>query len=187
MFAVTTTTNFFWKRVLDECDLYDAGSKGRKAWEMVSFGLSQPNYYPINLKIAQELVNALNHLKKKDDDEKLWKKVAITMVKLSRTDYWSQIDILGTNFIEMYCDVYFTRTYGTPLLDTYNASEVRTFLGSEPHILEEVKGLPDYSDYVEYVRLKINPEYDSGWLPDLYNDLKDVPQSGRLTKRARPT
>lgn len=92
--------------------------------------------------------------------------------------------MIDVDFIELVCDAFFTSKYG--VLD---ASDVHAFLTSERFILEEIQGLPRYTEYVTHTQNMFNNEKQNNSLRNRYqsihNAIRDVPQSGRLTKRAR--
>ena len=183
--SAASATNVFWKKVLDECDLLNERSEGSHAWATVVTGLSSPTDYPLDHNVVKALVDAFKSLSGKTN-------IAINalfpMITLSRTDIGKEYDIIDVPFIEFFCDVYFSSAHGPPHLNAFNAKQVCEFLVSEKFIFEEIRGLPGFTKYFDYVSSIFHNEMYAmnfrTWVGQIRFFLEYVPQSGRLTKRA---
>lgn len=178
----------YWEQYVFSRDLLHKRNDGYMTWRTVGKALIKPDKYPIDRKIAQRLVDAFYTLKETDGKQSITVSALFPMIDLSQTEVGKEFDIVNTQFIEFFCDVYFTRTYGMPELQFFNADEVHTFLVSEPRILEEIRGLPGYPEYVDYVLKMTSVPNEFKEIREsyrtVYDDLNSVSQSGRLTKRA---
>lgn len=159
------------------------------SWFDVGHALNNPEDYPMDRDVAQRLVDAFNTLKETEGIQSIAGYALFPMITLSRTDAGKEFDIVDAHFIEFFCDAYFTHTYGTARFTSFNSTEVHMFLVSQRYILEEIRGLPRYEEYVDYVlKMASTPNEYKGILEryrTVYDDLIRVSQSGHLTKRAR--
>lgn len=180
--SAASATNVFWKKVLDECDLLNERSEGSHAWTAVATGLSSPTSFPLDHSVVKALVDAFKSLPEKTN-------ALFPMITLSRTDIGKEYDIIDVPFIEFFCDVYFSSAHGPPHLNAFNAKQVCEFLVSEKFIFEEIRGLPGFTKYFDYVSSIFHNEMYTtnfrAWVGQIRYFLEAVPQDGRLTKRAR--
>ena len=168
-----------WETVLAG-DLTNERDDGEAAWQAVEFRLDRQRDYPVNHEVAERLIRAFNAVR----ETPLIIRSLCCMMKLSMT----YVDMIDVDFIELVCDVFFTSTHVNSNAITVHARYVHEWLNSERFILEEIRGLPMYADYGNYLKNMENAGTQDADLNNrvhaIYNDFKDVPQSGRLTKRA---
>ena len=165
-----------WDGILSDV-LTNEGEDAEASWQTVEFCLD----HPVNQEVAERLFRAFDAVR----ETPLFIRSLCCMMKLSMT----HVDMIDVEFIELVCDVFFTSKYGMPMDSVPYASTIHAWLISERFIIEEIQGLPRYTEYFTHIQNMINQEEQDASLRNrdhaIYNVFKDVPQSGRLTKRAR--
>jgi len=168
-----------WDTILADV-LTNEGEDAEAAWQTVEFCLDHQRDYPVNQEIAERLFRAFDAVRKTP----LFFRSLCCMMKLSMT----HVDMINVEFVELVCDVFFTSKYGMPMDSVLDASTIHAWLTSEKFILEEIQGFPRYTEYVTHVQNMFNQEEQDANLRNRFhairNVFRDVPRSGRLTKRA---
>lgn len=180
----------YWEFVLTRCDLLDERNDGLYAWENTLDEMKITQMYPLNRDAVKGLIDKFETLREMDGKPLIVKEAIWSMIKLSQMDIGKEFDIIDTRFIELFCDIYFSSAYGPRHLHPFNADEVHAFLVSEKFILEEIRFLPGYENYVQHIKGLYEQETRNRDCRDkllkVYNGLYSVRQCGRLTKRADP-
>ena len=181
----------YWDQVLQTWDLLDERNVGYDAWESVWSELNISKRFPLNRDAAKGLIDKFETLREMDGKLMAIREAIWAMIELSQMDIGKEFEIVDTRLIELFCDIYFSSQKNGPRhLRSFNSDEVHEFLVSEKFILEAIRFLPGYENYVQNVKDLCEQETQHTnvrhRLLKVHDDLESARQCGRLTKRADP-